>query len=707
MEGIEESFQELNCIPQDTRGATKHLLSLILDKIHPLILGLHNKLLSFESNGEEVLRLKEVYTLCSNQINKCLINLFEVLKLEAQERIHLQESRQCSLERLSWCIKRLLSIETYLDWKTEHTEHNDSANKSMNVSTMHFVNWIDHTFQVLGKLSDTVYQTDFKDAKQFTHEWKNEMVEYVTELHVSIDELLLSAMTLCRYCINDDQHIVKARCQVVLRETKALLGELIEGDLSSSIKATPDALKWPLMPSNVNVLIDVLKDVLYSLETNTNTALLALVVHCFSYSKPAIHILKEHFSNESKKPCSCLIKSKDDVTENCSFVKDFDLYNERLLQVGNFAVSCSSDQHRILTLRSGLASLEALDPHLVPALMMSAYSHHAKLLINSWTQEVQEIRDSIYLIVDPTAFAEKSKQMMHHKLLTILKENIYKNTDVCAVINIGCMVLDFFLVYDKCEPDALSHHDKLMVLVADLDKVQKECKIVSNLLSSNDDFIYEVKMPTNKKEVSMDQLTKRLKLLYTLINRIHILLCPKDNDDQLLEYEVGEEEQHQAFKNATHTVLKNFETYVNSPRKATNNMSRSIFGRTNVRSSTKNIPLSKLTKRFKAKMNTELSFSVQLDCLFNESRETNVTSEVALQIKNLDKLRENSLSVLYNFSPIKRPSLRKAVLNRQYKIPTMTNETIDKNVTYDNEAQMDATMSLQITGMSTFKSFIP
>lgn len=38
--------------------------------------------------------------------------------------------------------------------------------------------------------------------------------------------------------------------------------------------------------------------------------------------------------------------------------------------------------------------------------MMAPYSHHAKLLMNSWTQEVQEIRESIYLIVDPTAFAE-------------------------------------------------------------------------------------------------------------------------------------------------------------------------------------------------------------------------------------------------------------------------------------------------------------
>ncbi|XP_075980002.1 serendipity locus protein alpha-like [Anticarsia gemmatalis] len=690
-----DSFQELAVIPDDARAATKHVLSLLLDKIHPLILGLHNKLLSYEGNTDDIAKVRDVYTLCSSQINKCLINLFDVFKLEAHHRTSLQESRQYTIERLSWCINRLLSIEDYLKKFSESTDNNDSANDSLNVTTMYFVNWIDHTFQVLAKLSDTAYKTDYKESEQLCEQWKSEMVEYVSELHISIDELLLSAMTLCRYCLSDDQHVVKARCQVVLRETKALLSELVEGDLSTAIKATPETLKLPIMPSNVNVLIDVLKDVLYALETNTNTALLALVGHCFSYSKSPIDVLKEHFSSDSKGTCSCLVKSADEVTEDCSVVKEFDLYNERLLQIGNFAVSCSSDQHRILTLRSGLASLEALDPHLVPTLMMSPDSHHAYLLIKSWTNEVQEIRDSIYLIVDPTAFAEKSKQMMHQKLLGILKENSYNNTEVCAVINIGCMVYEFFLVYDKCEPDALPHHDKLLVLLADLNKVQKECKIVSNMLSANDDFVYKVNMPTHNKEVTVDQLLKRLKLLYTLVNRIYTLLRPKDNDD--FECEIGEEESQIVYKNATHTVVKNFETYVNSPRKPSN-ISRSIFARTNIRSSTKNFPLSKLTSRFQGKINAELSFSVQLDRMFNESNENKGVPNETFENKALDKLRNRSHSVLYNFSPIKnRPSLRKAVLNRQCKVPMKSYAEVDNNATYDNASVMDATTSLQIT----------
>lgn len=60
----------------------------------------------------------------------------------------------------------------------------------------------------------------------------------------------------------------------------------------------------------------------------------------------------------------------------------------------------------VLTLRSALASLEALDPYLVPAVMMSAHSPHTSMLISIWDQEVNQIRSNVFLIVDPVAFAE-------------------------------------------------------------------------------------------------------------------------------------------------------------------------------------------------------------------------------------------------------------------------------------------------------------
>lgn len=125
----------------------------------------------------------------------------------------------------------------------------------------------------------------------------------------------------------------------MLRETKALLSDVINGDLNT-VAATTDTLKLPIKPSNVNLLIDVLKDVLYALETNTNTALLALVVHCFTKNvSPAVK-LRRHFENDTG-TCTCTVEG--DVG-NCMIIKEFDLHNERLLQIGSFAMSCSSDQ---------------------------------------------------------------------------------------------------------------------------------------------------------------------------------------------------------------------------------------------------------------------------------------------------------------------------------------------------------------------------
>lgn len=77
-----------------------------------------------------------------------------------------QESRQCNLERLSWCLDRLSTIKRYLD---QHPDNNESADDFFGATTMHFVNWIDHAFANLKRLSDVVYRKDTDDV------WKTEV----------------------------------------------------------------------------------------------------------------------------------------------------------------------------------------------------------------------------------------------------------------------------------------------------------------------------------------------------------------------------------------------------------------------------------------------------------------------------------------------------------------------------------------------------
>lgn len=61
--------------------------------------------------------------------------------------------------------------------------------------------------------------------------------------------------------------------------------------------------------------------------------------------------------------------------------------------------------------------------------------------------------------------------MMHQKLLKIIESNGYDNAAVCAVINIGSVLEDFFEVYKTHEPDALLEFlEKLTPLLLDLRK---------------------------------------------------------------------------------------------------------------------------------------------------------------------------------------------------------------------------------------------
>ncbi|XP_045537329.1 serendipity locus protein alpha, partial [Papilio machaon] len=619
---------------------------------------------------ENVTNIHKVFALCVSQINKCYVSFIDILKLENDEQLLLLESRRCTLERLSWCCSRLVAIEEMLEGITDNNGQDSAFDESIFDPPLYFVNWIDQTFDDLKTLTDLVSLSD-ADSKQYD-QWKIDMVRCLKSLHNSIDELLLSAMTLCRYCLPADQHAIKARCQVVLRETKTLLSDIINGDIDTVFNNSEISLNLPIKPSNVNVLIDVLKDALYMLETNTSRGVLALLVHCFTYTISPVDVLKNHYKG-NKSMCDCLSKNEDE-TKTCDFVTEFDLHNERLMQIGSFAVSCSADDKRILSIRSNLASLEALDPHLVPALIMAPESHHSMLLSSTWNKEVLEIKDSIFLIVDPAAFSEKARQVMQQKLLEIIKDNVYENNKICSVINIGCVVYEFFDVYEKYEPDAIKEREQLIPLLSDLYKVQLECKVVSDLLCSGSDFLYKVKK--SSKTVTFEQMLKRLKLLYTIVNKINKLLHPEE-ENNLFDEETIEE-------NGTYTIYKiNNETCVHSKP----NLSRSIFARTNIRTPVK-YPLFKLTKHLRQK-NLNLNFSARLD-----------------ELCNYDKVsKRESISCFY--SPArKRPSLRKAVLNRHQITfeQDMTNKVCEDNTRMDVDLQISEVLK-QINNLtSTFSS---
>lgn len=61
----------------------------ILNDIHPLVLKIRNQSHSWSEDEEGTSKIRDVYTLCLSQIQKCLLNLFEVFRLEFNNHLLL------------------------------------------------------------------------------------------------------------------------------------------------------------------------------------------------------------------------------------------------------------------------------------------------------------------------------------------------------------------------------------------------------------------------------------------------------------------------------------------------------------------------------------------------------------------------------------------------------------------------------------------
>ncbi|CAG9788688.1 unnamed protein product [Diatraea saccharalis] len=669
-------------LPKDIPAAIKFIVEYLLHEICP---NLRKVGTTFQSSPVEdtmnnyTSNTRDVYLLSTRQIIKCISNLLEVFKIESKKAVYLKESRLFILERICWCMSKIDSVMKYVNECSTTRSMNMNFTEDMFATPMYFVNWIDYTFDILSKLASTIYRTDYKTDQKLYDLWKDVMIDHITSLHMCIDELLLSAMTLCKYCLDEDQPALKARCQVVLRETKVLFNELVTVDITKSVKITPEQLKLPIMPSNVNILIDVLKDVLYVLETNINTALLSLLIHCYAHCNSPVDVLKDHFAQRQDQFCPCATNVEDMDIETCQYVKSFDLYNERLLQIGYFAVSCSSDQKRILSLRSCLSSLESLDPHLVPAISTAPHDLHTTLLINFWKQEITDIRDTVFLIVDPVAFVERCKLYMKELLLVIEKQNFDSCCDIWAVvINIGSLVYNFFSIYKLYEPDALMQSNELDDCLQSLDRAQRECKVVFNFLSK-DETSNDVQKRSDCQTVDSEKLIIRVKLLYSLVKKIHELLLPKD-DDQLFAYDLCEDDIPDN-KNITRTILNPIAMH--SQQKQGFNITRTIFNRTaTVKKPTQNAVLSKLIKHLHVKkgVQQELNFSAEVSNLFLvDMKDCRPPSKEAISLRR-ELFRQSS----------SHPFMKK--LNRTF-------DTEKAEIKKCNESFMNETASLQISAI--------
>ncbi|XP_069163138.1 uncharacterized protein Sry-alpha isoform X2 [Procambarus clarkii] len=314
-----------------------------------------------------------------------------------------------------------------------------------------------------------------------------------------LEEVLRHGIAVA-YCSSpDDNHVIMAVCENVLKQMKVLV--------SLERTGTPDAV-------DVQISCDVLADSVELLEQKINTALIRLIAQTFADPLTPLQSLMSMLGSEVSK----LNRNKLDAS-----IADLDLHMDAIFQIAGFATACTSDGAKVLLIRDSLFTLEWLESCFVPS-VVSAYTDpdpnsyaRASMLAHHWERSVKQLWDTLYNIVDPSAFTLVTKQEVH-QLWAELKERIYTQ-DVTwihkQVSRVVTLVSGMLVLNEKNSFLTNSQTEDLKLAIREV-KRSEEAVVASPSM-----------LPCHRSMI------KRVQLTLTLISRLANTL----NEDNIQTYE--------------------------------------------------------------------------------------------------------------------------------------------------------------------------
>ncbi|CAL4123045.1 unnamed protein product, partial [Meganyctiphanes norvegica] len=260
------------------------------------------------------------------------------------------------------------------------------------------------------------------------------------------------------YCTQGNDHqVIRGMCDNVVKQVQVLVN--VEKETNNGSKG--DAV-------DVQVACDILGDALELLEQKVNTALIRLIVTVFATPlEPLQHLKKAITETTTTKT------NKIDTTID-NLVMNFDLFVDKIFQVGGFAMACTHDYQGVGEIRDSLLTIEWLEGCLVPA-MISAHNQitaekfssptvattpdtdnslqtdsissvssdskksnlsakkgntvndalsHAMLLADCWSNSIKQLSQALLHIMEPSAFCLVTKEEFH-KSWAGLRERLY------------------------------------------------------------------------------------------------------------------------------------------------------------------------------------------------------------------------------------------------------------------------------------------
>nr|CAH7768617.1 unnamed protein product [Callosobruchus chinensis] len=286
-------------------------------------------------------------------------------------------------------------------------------------------------------------------------------------------------------------------------------------------------------PAMVNLFAETCSNKLCALERKVNVAVLKLCLNIFARYTDDLEYIHKFCVNTSN-------KSKSKELDN--LVMEFDLHVDRMMQIGLFAISCSSNVATCIRIRSCLASLEALESELVPAFNAvlldncKQNSNLAVILKNHWLNEAAILKKLIFEIIDPPAFCqvvyEENKNLVHTLSSGVkAKKSKIDKSVVDNIIRNSSVLEDFLkeaLIYKENNVDQLEENLSFFH------------KVIHEVTAASDIFI-----PQEKPELNF-KVYKRCKILVNATNTVYKCLLDENNENSDLKVEPVSNEQAKA-----------------------------------------------------------------------------------------------------------------------------------------------------------------
>ncbi|XP_058463157.1 serendipity locus protein alpha isoform X2 [Malaya genurostris] len=405
----------------------------------------------------------EIICLCLSQIVVCIRWLERAIIIEQEKHCALPASRQCFLDRIIWCMAKIKILAE--DGKSAELENTTESN---------FVSVLDLALSLVGPLA-----IPFENGQINCIERDAEAMMELTKIRSVIEALISQTLSFGNVLKEEDKAELKLVCQKLLKECIALEKEsvLVEGEEILKVQ-------------NRRLKASILESAIFQLEGQVNDCLLQLVFETFSeLDQTLIGNIRE------------LIGKKAGEKEISDAIAHFDATVDKIMQVGLFAISYADNYKAASTIRSCLASIEALDSYLVPSFFTSC-DLHSNLLEDHWSEELSSLRYHVQRIIDSNAFALS--------LIEILEGGI-------DLLNLNFDAKDALILVRKCEifkqhleynsVDLALVEEPLSIHFEDLKTMILECKAI-------------VKCFENDPDATEERIIKRFRILRSKLSKV-------------------------------------------------------------------------------------------------------------------------------------------------------------------------------------------